>query len=202
MRSIVLLMSVIACTQSTLAQVTALVPEDLERVDSRVADVSVLATSLRDLTPGLGMPAGFDMVYRVPGSPNLLMRGNGALFGVFEQSVYTPYRGMSIAEVPPSTVFHIGIPHDGLSVAPESQAQSRLEEAESEASVESQDDYARAGYGIVIPVGYQAGSRQEYITDDQTEIILPRFVADRSYRSQRLAEMLTRRLEIENDQSP
>ena len=109
---------------------------------------------------------------------------------------------MSIAEVPPSTVFHIGIPDDGLSVAPESQAQSRLEEAESEESVESQDDYARAGYGIVIPVGYQAGSRQEYITDDQTEIILPRFVADRSYRSQRLAEMLTRRLEIENDQSP
>jgi hypothetical protein len=78
----------------------------LDIVDAGREDVGPLATSLRADPVDQRLPTGFDRVYRVPGSESLLMRGNGALFAVFEESVYR----RAGAALPPGTVFHIGMP--------------------------------------------------------------------------------------------
>jgi len=78
----------------------------LDIVDAGREDVGPLATSLRADPVDQRLPTGFDRVYRVPGSESLFMRGNGALFAVFEESVYR----RSGAVLPPGTVFHIGMP--------------------------------------------------------------------------------------------
>lgn len=78
----------------------------LEIVDAGREDVGPLGTSLRSDPVDQRLPTGFERVYRVPGSSTLLMRGNGALFAVFEESVYR----RSGAALPPGTVFHIGMP--------------------------------------------------------------------------------------------
>lgn len=78
----------------------------LDIVDAGREDVGPLATSLRADPVDQRLPTGFDRVYRVPGSEALLMRGNGALFAVFDESVYR----RSGAALPPGTVFHIGMP--------------------------------------------------------------------------------------------
>jgi len=78
----------------------------LDIVDAGREDIGPLATSLRADPVDQRLPTGFDRVYRVPGSDSLLMRGNGALFAVFEESVYR----RSGAALPPGTVFHIGMP--------------------------------------------------------------------------------------------
>ena len=60
--------------------------EGLQPLDARVEDVSILSASLRVESAGLAKPSGFDAVYRVPGDSGKLMRVNGALFAVFDQS--------------------------------------------------------------------------------------------------------------------
>jgi outer membrane scaffolding protein for murein synthesis (MipA/OmpV family) len=52
-------------------------------------------------------------VYAVPGRDDLLMRTNGALYAVFDQSTYTrdpQKRGAMRAVIPAATVFYIGRP--------------------------------------------------------------------------------------------
>ena len=84
--------------------------ESLRPLEAQVEDVSILSASLRVESPGLAQPSGFDAVYRVPGDSGKLMRVNGALFAVFDQSVYLSWNGLSFPEVPPSTTFYIGAP--------------------------------------------------------------------------------------------
>lgn len=86
--------------------------DDLEAVDPGIEDVSALGTSLRVPAHDARLPTGFQRVYRVPGQDGMLMRGNGALFAVFPESVYrrSPRGATPIA--PPGTVFHIGMPGD------------------------------------------------------------------------------------------
>ena len=93
--------------------------DDLEVVDQGSEDVGALGASFRQPSYDTRLPASFQRVYRVPGESDKLMRGNGALFAVFPESVYrrTP-RGMK-AIAPPGTVFHIGMPGElHLSPAP------------------------------------------------------------------------------------
>ncbi len=78
----------------------------LEIVDAGREDIGPLATSLKSQPVDARLPTGFHRVYRVPGSDSLLMRGNGALFAVFSESVYDGGR----AVLPPGTVYHIGMP--------------------------------------------------------------------------------------------
>jgi len=91
--------------------------DDLEVVDQGSEDVGALGASFRQPSYDTRLPASFQRVYRVPGESDKLMRGNGALFAVFPESVYrrTP-RGMK-AIAPPGTVFHIGMPGE-LHLAP------------------------------------------------------------------------------------
>lgn len=79
----------------------------LEIVDAGREDIGPLATSLKSQPVDARLPTGFHRVYRVPGSDALLMRGNGALFAVFSESVYDDGR----AVLPPGTVYHIGMPN-------------------------------------------------------------------------------------------
>lgn len=82
----------------------------LEIVDQGTEDRDVMSATLRTDPTDLRLPTEFERVYRVPGSSSLLMRGNGALFAVFEQSVYRQTsRGVQVV-APPGTVFHIGMP--------------------------------------------------------------------------------------------
>ena len=78
----------------------------LEILDAGREDIGPLATSLKSQPVDARLPTGFHRVYRVPGSDSLLMRGNGALFAVFSESVYDGGR----AVLPPGTVYHIGMP--------------------------------------------------------------------------------------------
>jgi hypothetical protein len=169
-------------------------PEELQAVDGRVADVSVLSTSLRVNSTGLGHPAGFDQVYRVPGSKKMFMRGNGALFAFFDQSVYSVVRGYSIAEVPPSTVFYIGMPNPSLATS-DSQSPPVVASVEDDLS----EGVVRAGFGVVAPAGPETGNRIVFSDTEIAEENLPRFVSDREYRARRLAEILSRRLEVQGD---
>jgi len=92
--------------------------DDLEIVDAGTEDVGALGTSLRQPGHDARLPTAFQRVYRVPGDEGKLMRGNGALFAVFPESVYRRTARGAVAVAPPGTVFHIGMPGE-LHLAPE-----------------------------------------------------------------------------------
>ncbi len=82
------------------------------RVVDQVGDRNSLSHSLRVMPVDLS-PHGFERVYAVPGRDDLLMRTNGALYAVFDQSTYTrdpQKRGALRAVIPAATVFYIGRP--------------------------------------------------------------------------------------------
>lgn len=165
--------------------------QPLQPLDARVEDVSLLATSLRVESPGLALPSDFDEVYRVPGDPSKLMRVNGALYAVFNQSVYGNYKGQPYATVPPATVFHIGAPPSGPV------ATSPIEAP----STGDPEPRRQGGYGMVASVGphsHVGFSPQEELVEEN----LPRFIRDKSYRERRLAEIVDRRLNPTDDQQP
>jgi hypothetical protein len=81
-------------------------------VDQGGGDRHSLSQSLRVMPVDLS-PHGFERVYAVPGRDDLLMRTNGALYAVFDQSTYSrdpQRRGSMRAVVPAATVFYIGRP--------------------------------------------------------------------------------------------
>ena len=92
--------------------------DDLEVVDAGSEDVGALGTSLRHSAHDARLPTAGQRVYRVPGDDGKLMRGNGALFAVFPESVYRRTARGTVAVAPPGTVFHIGMPGE-LHLAPE-----------------------------------------------------------------------------------
>lgn len=82
------------------------------RVVDQVGDRHSLSHSLRVMPVDLS-PHGFERVYAVPGRDDLLMRTNGALYAVFDQSTYArdpQKRGAMRAVIPAATVFYIGRP--------------------------------------------------------------------------------------------
>jgi hypothetical protein len=84
--------------------------DPLVLVDQGREDVGALGTSLRMEGVDMRLPTGFQRVYRVPGRDDLLMRGNGALFAIFPESVYRATRNGRVAVAPPGTVYSIGMP--------------------------------------------------------------------------------------------
>jgi hypothetical protein len=81
-------------------------------VVDQMGDRHSLSHSLRVMPVDLS-PHGFERVYAVPGRDDLLMRTNGALYAVFDQSTYTrdpQKRGAMRAVIPAATVFYIGRP--------------------------------------------------------------------------------------------
>ncbi|MFZ9881411.1 MAG: hypothetical protein ACO3QC_08425 [Phycisphaerales bacterium] len=82
----------------------------LEMLEPGVDDIGPVRLSTRFMPYDMRLPTGFDRVYRVPGSDDLVMRGSGALFAVFPRSVYARTPRGSVPLAPPGTVFHIGMP--------------------------------------------------------------------------------------------
>jgi len=84
----------------------------VQQVDTAAGDRHALSTSLRVMSVDLS-PHNFERVYQVPGRDDLMMRTNGALYAVFEQSTYArdpQRRGALRAVIPAATVFYIGRP--------------------------------------------------------------------------------------------
>ena len=84
----------------------------VQQVDTAAGDRHALSTSLRVMSVDLS-PHNFERVYQVPGHDDLMMRTNGALYAVFEQSTYArdpQRRGALRAVIPAATVFYIGRP--------------------------------------------------------------------------------------------
>lgn len=99
--------------------------DNLEVVDPGTEDVGALGTSFRQPSYDIRLPTGFQRVYRVPGEEDKLMRGNGALFAVFPESVYRrTARGIKPV-APPGTVYHIGMPGE-LHLSPDAPSTRQL----------------------------------------------------------------------------
>ncbi|MSR28627.1 MAG: hypothetical protein EXS03_03505 [Phycisphaerales bacterium] len=86
-------------------------PSSHQPVEPAVADRGPLAMPGRQMPYELALPQGFDRVYRVPGNTGKFYRASGALYAVFDESVYRLSKeGARTAEVPPGTVYYIGRP--------------------------------------------------------------------------------------------
>lgn len=94
----------------------------LTPVEQRVGDVSMLGTSQRVQPVDLRLPLGFDTVFRVRGAQNVGAANEGGYFArkhagitaVFSQSVYVNTPWGVYPEVPPGTVFLLGVPDEQL----------------------------------------------------------------------------------------
>lgn len=82
----------------------------LEMIDAGVEDRGGIEKSFRVMPLDLRLPTGFTGVFRVPGSADRMMRGNGALFAVFPRSQYRRF-GNTLLPIPPADVhYSIGMP--------------------------------------------------------------------------------------------
>lgn len=82
--------------------------QSLERVEEIWGDSGPLNQSLRQLPFEMRRPSGFEHLYRVPGSKNLLTRMDGSLAAVFPRSVYSSSPNGVVPLIPPGTVFYVG----------------------------------------------------------------------------------------------
>ncbi len=103
----------LACATAAHAQADRY--EKFERLDPMVGDSSSLSMSLRMMPLDLS-PHGFRNIFKVPGHDDLLMRMDGALYAIFDYSVYArdPNQKKVIAMrpiVPAATVYYIGKPN-------------------------------------------------------------------------------------------
>jgi hypothetical protein len=103
---------VLPLAHAALAQATD--PGDLVPVEQGVSDMNALGTSLRLQPVELGEGNSFQRLYGVAGRPDLLVRSQGGLYAVFEQSDYMTVtkgnRSRTYTVWPAGTIFHIGRP--------------------------------------------------------------------------------------------
>lgn len=166
--------------------------------DQRVEDHNPLARSLRVVEDGLAAPAGFRQLYRLRGIENRFVRGQGALFAVFPESVYAPTRQGEVALVPAGTVFYIGLPDaerirddagisDGRAMRdPEDLPPlliGRQHDWRSDASRDRADIVSEADSFLFRTTGRRASS------SDEGE---PGIVSSETYRARRVRELLRR----------
>lgn len=96
----------LALAGSALAQ-----QPDLIRVDERITDRDLLATSLRVLETDIRQDLNFEHLYVNANNPSQYVRVSGGLYAVAPRTdYYTTRRGGVYAAVAPGTVFYIGMP--------------------------------------------------------------------------------------------
>lgn len=82
--------------------------------EAMVADRGALSESLRVQAADLRLPSGFSTVYEVEQRPDVLVRGDGAIYAVFPQGDYAlamrDKRPVVQTLVPAGTMFYIGEP--------------------------------------------------------------------------------------------
>ncbi len=189
MRTTVQLLTMI--TLATLASTaTAQTTSPLVPVDQRIADVSPLGLSLREMQPTLREPNNFKELYRFRGDDENLVRAQGGLYLVFQRSIYeTDRKGNVFALIPSNTVFYIG-PPPGWTVSSAILAVARNEVADA-ARIDDRLDL-RIAPGLVVgtparePIRHQAGA-----ADTQPPPVpANRIVLDPEYRAERLRALM------------
>jgi hypothetical protein len=112
----------IACFMLCLAAASAARAQatkagDLVPIEQGVSDMNSVGTSLRIMPVDLGTGNSFTRLYGVAGRPDLLVRSQGGIYAVFEQSDYVRVQRQNSSRVyavwPAGTVFHIGQPDFG-----------------------------------------------------------------------------------------
>jgi hypothetical protein len=187
----------------------------LTPVEQGVGDVGALSTSLRQVNLGLGVPSGFEQVYRAPGRSNMLMRIEGGLMAVFPESVYVPNAdGGSLAAIPAGTTFYIGMPQPGLMDYGLTPAPPRVE-LDPRTELELSQTPRRYDVQTALPPGSRAGELTYEVAaaaprmtfeservanvrvhaDPRAEFDGPAIVADDAYRAERVRSLLKRAAE-------
>lgn len=108
-------MLVLVAASAARAQATK--AGDLVPIEQGVSDMNSVGTSLRVMPVDLGTGNSFTRLYGVAGRPDLLVRSQGGIYAVFEQSDYVRVQRQNSSRVyavwPAGTVFHIGQPDFG-----------------------------------------------------------------------------------------
>lgn len=150
-------------------------------------DISPLSKSLRVPPTNLLQPAGFREVIAIDQLPGKRVRIDGALYAVFDESEYVDWKGESIAVLPSSTVFYIGSP---MSLVPP----AKPAPATKTETTNGKSSLPRAGFGVVAPVSSLTSTGRATVVAGKHRVAkLPRFVADKAYRTKRLARLLRAR---------
>ena len=184
-------------------------PLGLEVVDQAVSDRGPLDVSLRQRESGLGLPTGFRTVYRLPGEESgfgvgdrtseRLMRADGGIAAVFDQSIYLQTEQGILPDVPASTTWVIGgiplasEPGHGMLLPVDPLNIGRLPQFRRNISPPAPNRVAgeRAGFRV----GTRISSEDRLDSSGRTEKKLPkgsgcRFLDDRTYRAARLQSLL------------
>lgn len=86
----------------------------LRPIEAQVADRNALSESLRVMPYEMRNPSGFTTLYAVDDRPEVMVRGNGAVYAVFPQGdyAYSVVRKRRVIQtlVPAGTVYYIGEP--------------------------------------------------------------------------------------------
>ena len=202
----------------------AATPLGLEVVDQAVSDRGPLDVSLRQRESGLALPTGFRKVYRLPGeesgfgvgdrTSDRLMRANGGMAAVYEQSIYLQTEQGILPDVPASTTWVIGgiplasepghgmlLPIDPLNIG-------RLPQFRRNANppAPARVSGERAGFRVGTWVSAQGEGKLSECTANQAPPKSSgcRFLDDRAYRAARLQSLVnsTRRRLAEDPVSP
>ena len=165
-------------------------PGQLEPVDQRIADVSPLGLSLREMQPTLRDPNNFRELYRFPGDDENLVRAQGGLYLVFQRSIYGSDKdGNVFPLVPPNTVFYIG-PPAAWTVSSAVQAVARAEVADAGRINDRLD--LRIDPGMAGKTDTDQPVRQQISAADAPPEVSPanRIVLDPEYRAERLRALM------------
>lgn len=83
-------------------------------IEAQVADRNVLSPAMRVMPYEMRNPSGFTTLYAVDDRPDVLVRGNGAVYAVFPQGDYaiSTVKKKRVVQtlVPPGTMYYIGEP--------------------------------------------------------------------------------------------
>ncbi len=189
MRTTVHLLAVIVLATLPSAA-TAQTPSPLVPVDQRIEDVSPLGMSLRQMPPTLREPNNFQELYRFRGDDENLVRAQGALYVVFQRSIYgSDKKGNVYPLFSPNTVFYIGPPPGWMmSSAVKAVASNEIADA---ARIDSRLDL-RIAPGLVVNTITGESIRHGANASDtqQSASGADRIVLDPQYRANRLRALM------------
>ncbi len=161
-----------------------------EALDQMIEDVNPLSTSLRNVEFGLREPNSFDQVIRIGGPGGKLMRVQGALFALFDQSVYVTKGKAVHTEIPGGTVFWIGEPPSDASAEPPPEPRRYS------GRIETIIAPLRFGNGPRAPEQERASSDDSVLSSTAGQAVLVvhapegRIVWDDDYRGERLRALM------------
>lgn len=85
-------------------------PGDLVPIEVGVSDMNTLGTSLKQMPVELNETTNFQRLFGVAGRPDLLVRSQGGMYGVFDQGQYVRWKSNVFAVWPAGTQYFIGRP--------------------------------------------------------------------------------------------